>query len=309
MKQSSILALTSLLSLVAAVPHNHKGAHIGAPHHKRAQVIHWDVETVLTTVTQWLPSGDPRLGHEDAQYTQPPGGDHSAYYWNGSPAESSATPSTTLTTSTTPSSSFVDSPTTSAPAAYSLTSSAQAQASSDPAAPVSEQQAAVVPVVSSTSAITSYTSETPTQVATTQAAYVAPAPAFSTAPSSSAAPESSAASYSSGGSDSSPMLGLCESGDPCYGDITTYTAGPNACGKVDVDSTDDVVALSYRAWEAVNATTDRMTGDTVCSFCQKSISVTLNGVTRSAKVTDKCMGCDGEVSTKGTCNLDGILMI
>ena len=268
---------------------------MGAPHHKRAEVIHWDVETVMTTVTQWLPAGDSRLG---TQYTQGSGGDQSSYHPYGNTAESSAASSTTLATSTTSSSSSVAGAATSVSAAYIPVSSALS--SSATVSPISNQQAAVVPVASTTSSTTVSstssvipTSDTPTQTATTQAAYSTPAPASSTPLSSSAPPASSSAASSSGSSGSgtaSYLNGHCSGPDnTCSGDLTTYTAGTGTCGFTDSDS-DMIVALSRRSWEAVSAKTDYMTGNMLCSFCSKKISITLNGNTQIGTIRDKCDG-------------------
>lgn len=61
------------------------------------------------------------------------------------------------------------------------------------------------------------------------------------------------------------------------GDMTYYAPGLGSCGGTNNES-DAVVALSWEQYNGANP-------------CGKSIKITLNGVTTTATVVDKCMGC------------------
>lgn len=61
------------------------------------------------------------------------------------------------------------------------------------------------------------------------------------------------------------------------GDMTYFAPGLGSCGGTNSES-DAIVALSYLQYEGANP-------------CGRTISITMNGVTTSATVVDKCMGC------------------
>lgn len=81
--------------------------------------------------------------------------------------------------------------------------------------------------------------------------------------------------------------GPCSSGSPCTGDITFYQAGLGACGETHDGLSEFVVALPHGMMGT------QSNGN---PFCGRTVSITKNGKTTSAKVVDKCMGCkDGDL--------------
>jgi hypothetical protein len=165
--------------------------------------------------------------------------------------------------------------------------------------PGGQAQTTVVPVVTTTAVETTPTVQaaaaaqtlneeeatTSTIVAapTTTAAPVVQAAAESSSSTSSAASTTSSASSSSSSSTSSGYTGSCSEGSPCTGDITYYdtattSSNPSSCGTTNDGLTELVLALPH------GIMTD---GD-----CGKSVTITHNGVSKTGKVVDKCMGCD-----------------
>ncbi|GLI76945.1 hypothetical protein PoHVEF18_005227 [Penicillium ochrochloron] len=166
--------------------------------------------------------------------------------------------------------------------------------------PNGQAQATVVPVVTTTAVETTPTVQaaaaaqtlneeeatTSTIVAaptTTAAPVVQAAAVESSSSTSSAASTTSSASSSSSSSTSSGYTGSCSEGSPCTGDITYYdtattSSNPSSCGTTNDGLTELVLALPH------GIMTD---GD-----CGKSVTITHNGVSKTGKVVDKCMGCD-----------------
>lgn len=141
--------------------------------------------------------------------------------------------------------------------------------------------------VQSTSSSSVYVApvETPAVVATTSSPAVVAAPAATSSTlvtvASSTPVASTAASSGSSSSSSEPCYGAS---DACEGDITYYTAGLGACGTTNDGDTQSVVALPYELMGT------QSNGN---PYCGKTITVTLNGVSTTALVVDKCMGCTG----------------
>jgi hypothetical protein len=108
---------------------------------------------------------------------------------------------------------------------------------------------------------------------TSQAPYVAPdsttaAPAAATTPATS----------------SSNSGGTCSSGSPCTGDITYYQASLGACGITNDGDTELVIALPHELMGT------QSNGN---PYCGKTVTIEKDGVSITATVVDKCMGCDG----------------
>ncbi|KAF3491985.1 Allergen-like Asp f 7 [Arthroderma uncinatum] len=79
--------------------------------------------------------------------------------------------------------------------------------------------------------------------------------------------------------------GPCAPGAACSGEITFYDGGLGACGmNIDTQS-DDVIALPYELMGPLSNNNP---------FCGKTVSITYNGITSTAIVKDKCMGCTGQ---------------
>ncbi|KAI9753728.1 MAG: hypothetical protein M4579_005019 [Chaenotheca gracillima] len=160
------------------------------------------------------------------------------------------------------------------------TSAAPAPPSSAPAPPPKaaepqpEPQAA--PPASSPTTTSSSTSTTPTPTPTTPA-YTPPA-TTSAAP----APPASSSPPASGGGGSTG--GACSKDSPCSGDITYYEPGLGACGWTN-SSDEPIVALPHGLMG------EQSNGN---PFCGRHIQINNNGKTATAKVVDKCMGCEGD---------------
>jgi len=119
---------------------------------------------------------------------------------------------------------------------------------------------------------------TPVSVYTPPAAPVQPTTTQAPVP---AAPVVS--SESSSGSSSGSSGGACSEGNGCEGDITYYEAGLGACGWTTDGETEDVIALSHLLMGT------QSNGN---PFCGKYVTITLGGKSITAKVVDKCMGCE-----------------
>jgi len=132
-----------------------------------------------------------------------------------------------------------------------------------PAPTPEEAPAYVAPVVSSSSPTSVYVpANTPAIV------YTPPAAATSAAPAS-----------------SNPSGGQCSSDSPCEGDITYYTAALGACGWTNDGDTENVVALPYGLMGT------QSNGNSYCGL-YITIQCKTTGKTTTAKVVDKCMGCE-----------------
>ncbi|KAI9779665.1 MAG: hypothetical protein M1835_004640, partial [Candelina submexicana] len=127
---------------------------------------------------------------------------------------------------------------------------------------------------------------TPSSTSTPAAAYTPP-----TTSSAAPAATSSAPPTSNGTPGACSTDGKCSSsGTPCCGDITHYDTDAahqtkGACGWVNDGATEDVVALPHGMMG------EQSNGN---PFCGRTVNVSLNGKTASAKVVDKCMGCEGQ---------------
>lgn len=82
---------------------------------------------------------------------------------------------------------------------------------------------------------------------------------------------------------SSGYNGACSRTAPCTGDITYYdtantTEHPSFCGTTNNGLTEFVLAMSQ--------------GIITESDCGRSVTITLNGVTKTGTIVDKCVGCD-----------------
>lgn len=92
-------------------------------------------------------------------------------------------------------------------------------------------------------------------------------------------PEPTQGSGGGGGSSGGP----CSSGSPCTGQVTFYDvatsrSAPSSCGEVNDGSTDKVLALPVGIMQD--------------SDCGRTVTIKYKGKTSTAKVVDKCMGCD-----------------
>lgn len=162
----------------------------------------------------------------------------------------------------------------------------------------SSSSAAAVPTTSSTSAYAApTTSSTPVYVAPTTTPSTTSTPAATyTSPTTSSAPPAATSSIPVTGQ-SSGAIGACStdgkcssSGTPCCGDITHYDTDaahktPGACGWVNDGAVEDVIALPHVMMG------EQSNGN---PFCGKTVTVSLDGKTATAKVVDKCMGCEGQ---------------
>ena len=150
----------------------------------------------------------------------------------------------------------------------------------------------------------------PTSSSTTQPA-APPAPATTQEPTSSATPEPTpepqtqpqpqpsvpaepsttstssahpaATTTASSGDGSSGYNGACSQSSPCTGQMTFYdtatlASNPSSCGTTNDGGSEMVLALPH--------------GIMTDNDCGKSVKITYKGITQSAKVVDKCMGCD-----------------
>jgi hypothetical protein len=133
-----------------------------------------------------------------------------------------------------------------------------------PAPTTEEAPADVAPAVSSSSPIPVYVA-----AATPAVVYTPPAAATSAAPTS-----------------SNPSGGQCSSGSPCEGDMTYYTAGPGACGWTNDGDVQNVVALPHGLMGT------QSNGNPYCGLFI-TIQCIATGKNTTAKIVDKCMGCDG----------------
>jgi len=70
--------------------------------------------------------------------------------------------------------------------------------------------------------------------------------------------------------------------------LTYYATGLGACGETNDGTVENVVALSHLL---MGTTSNDGTGD-ANSYCGRTITVEYGSKTTTAKVVDKCMGCD-----------------
>ncbi|KAI9042578.1 RlpA-like double-psi beta-barrel domain-containing protein [Aspergillus affinis] len=85
-------------------------------------------------------------------------------------------------------------------------------------------------------------------------------------------------SSSSGSSGSSSSGGSWSTGDLTFYDTATSSTSPSSCGWTNDGLTENVVALSHEVMQD--------------SDCGRMITIEYNGKTTTAKVVDKCMGCN-----------------
>ncbi|KZP25867.1 hypothetical protein FIBSPDRAFT_1041223 [Athelia psychrophila] len=74
------------------------------------------------------------------------------------------------------------------------------------------------------------------------------------------------------------------------GDGTFFEVGLGACGVANVD-TDLIVAVSEALFDSYTETSPGNPNSNV--ICNRAISITYNGVTQAATITDRCAGCAG----------------
>jgi hypothetical protein len=265
--KSTTFALGSLLaaSFAVAQPHHkHQAFH----HQKRdpavVWVTDWDIVTDVVDVTTTIWVSEGYVAPSSSAQSSPSSvsassvTDVPAQFFE--PAPSTPPAPTTFSTSSV----SVAAP---PPAPTPSTSSVVAPPAPAPEAPAPEVESSSTPVASSTPAA---------------APSVAPAPAPE--PSTSAPAPVASSTPSSGGSSSGSSSGQCsDSSSPCSGDITYYAAGLGACGWDNDSETDNIVALSHLLMG------EQSNGN---PFCGKTITVEYMGKTTTAKVVDKCMGCD-----------------
>ena len=167
---------------------------------------------------------------------------------------------------------------------------------------------APAPTTSEAAAEPVYTSPIETPSTTSAAPAYVPEPSSPSAvytppvetPTSAAAPASTSASSSSG----SPS-GDCTSGSPCSGDITYYQAGLGACGITSDGDNESVIALPF-AMMGTQSNGNPYCGKTVTITCTKT------GLSTTATIVDKCMGCTGnsiDLSNKAFAALDPTSMV
>ena len=279
--KSTILFLTAALASIAYTqPHRHHHAR----HHKRqepGQEIVWfteyDVvtETVDITTTIWVsegfvpPATTPSVSTSSSSFEASSSPEVPAQFFQ--PASSSTS---SVYVASTPESTYVAPvPTTSEAAAEPVYTSPVETPSTTSVAP------AYVPESSSPAAIYTPPVETPAAAAAA------------------AAPAATSSSTSSGSGSGS---GDCTSASPCSGDITYYTAGLGACGITSDGDNDSVIALP------VGMMGTQSNGN---PYCGKTVTITCTktGLSTTATVVDKCMGCTGnsiDLSTKAFAALD-----
>ncbi|KAL2013899.1 hypothetical protein VTN00DRAFT_1424 [Thermoascus crustaceus] len=161
----------------------------------------------------------------------------------------------------------------------------------------------VTPSSSSSSSSSIYTPPPPTQAPAPPATSAhQPAPTTSSAPVVTSAPapqppapEPAPSSSSSSSSASAPAPsssapsdsdngGVCSQSAPCSGDGTYYdtatsASAPSSCGFTNDGLAENVIALPVGMMQD--------------SDCGKTVTISYDGKTSTAKVVDKCMGCQG----------------
>jgi hypothetical protein len=124
---------------------------------------------------------------------------------------------------------------------------------------------------------------TTSSVTTTPPAVAAVAPVVTTSTPAAApvvsTPSPPAPSVSAVVSNASPA----SANGPFSGDMTYYETGLGACGWTNVD-TDMIIAMPFEMMGTLSNSNP---------YCGRTISITANGVTATATVADKCMGCVG----------------
>lgn len=180
-------------------------------------------------------------------------------------------------------------------------------AASSPAAPVvsSSSSSSAAAVQTTPVAVVSTPVATPTtlQTVTSQAPKQQPAPSSSS--SAAAAPAQTSSTGSTGGSGAgnhgmqvgASVAADCTEGQPCSGDMTTYTPGVGACGLDDSqgDHADDAVALQSQMFGSLSNGLDTN------KLCNKTITITnkATGETATGMIRDKCPGCSAPAGGAG----------
>ncbi|PGH16405.1 hypothetical protein AJ79_01736 [Helicocarpus griseus UAMH5409] len=78
--------------------------------------------------------------------------------------------------------------------------------------------------------------------------------------------------------------GSCTKAAPCTGDFTFYDGGLGACGNQVDTYGEDAIALPFDLMGALSNKNP---------YCGQTVTISYNGVTHTAVVKDKCMGCYG----------------
>ncbi|KAL1985904.1 hypothetical protein VTN96DRAFT_7169 [Rasamsonia emersonii] len=167
-------------------------------------------------------------------------------------------------------------PTSAAAPAPAPQESSSSSSSSSSSTSSSSSSTEIIPIVTPAPEPTTSAAPEPT---TTPAP--APAPEPSSTTSSAPAPSSSSSSSSGSGSGSSSS-GQCSESSPCAGDGTYYNTAdtmtnPSFCDTANDGYAENVVALSSAIMNE--------------GYCGKTITVSYNGKTSTAKVVDKCPSC------------------
>jgi len=296
MKSSTVLAASLLAAAAIAQPHQH------AKLHKKQNddvvwVTDWDyvTQTVGLTTTLWVSEGfvppTSASAHPEVHTTHSPvhspvhppfhtpsssGGAGQFFQSSSSSSSSSPAPSPSPSTSTSTSSYVAPAPPTTLTTSTTPTQPAYT--------PPSSSSSSSTPVYTPSTSSTWSSSSTPA----TTSVYTPPPPPPPPATTSSATPTSSspapASTSSSSGSSGSSSGGQCTVGSPCSGDITYYQTALGACGWTNDGTTEKVVALPHALMGS------QSNGN---PFCGKTITINANGKSTTAKVVDKCMGCEG----------------
>ena len=287
MKQSSILAFSGLLGLVAAVPFVKRDL-------VTVVVTQEVVETIDITTTVWVAAGGaPTVPTSVAK--------------NGYGKAGSATLSTSTSTSSSVAAAVSQAASSKAPAQSSVYQPPSSTSSSSVATLISSvSSASSIAAPSTTPSSSTYTP--PTSTTSSVSAYTPPAsstssvpaytPPASTTPTTSQAPASvapvqyaatSCLPYPNPATTPGVLPGAyfpasCNStSGSCSGDITYYDVGMGACG-ITSSADQPVIALSYLMMGTAS------NGNPLCGK-----TVTINnantGASAQATVVDKCMGC------------------
>lgn len=278
--KSTFIAIGSLFAVAAvAQPHRHQQHHHEKRHggeHGREDVVwvtdyDYVTETVDVTTTIWVSSGFvapttsseavPTTSAVAAEFFQPAVASSSSVYVAPAPSSSSV---------------YVAPPPPSTPVAPAPSSSV-APAYVAPPAPASSSSSVYVAPPAAAAPPSSSPAPVAAPEPTTSAAPADAAPTTSAAPAVASTPAASSSSSSGG---------QCGSGSPCTGDITYYEAGLGACGLTNDGNTENVVALPHGLM-GTQSNGNPYCGKTITIKCKAT------GKTTTAKVVDKCMGCEG----------------
>ncbi|TKA75668.1 hypothetical protein B0A49_06576 [Cryomyces minteri] len=289
--KSSIIALSSFLSLVAAVPLQKRDVVWVT---ETAEVV----ETVAVTTTVWVDYPGPTFRAAQAQTTPADGliASFSGYRGRNSAASSASSVAVVSTSSSvaTLTSSFVVAstvssavPTSTVTVATTTTTSSTVVVQSTTS---SSSVAAAVPTTTSTTPVAApvTTSAAPSTTSTTSV-YVAPTTSTTTsvyvAPTTSAAaPVTTSATPVTTTSAAPASAVSAASGAKYTGDITHYDVGLGSCGWT---STADEAVVAIPHVMMANPANPNLNPK-----CGKYITISYAGATHQAKIVDTCGGCD-----------------